>query len=77
MWSFGVIIYQFYTGLPPFFANKIEALIPKILENKVIYPKNMPLELKDLLQGMLQKSPHLRFDWKDVLNHPFFNVRGR
>lgn len=64
MWSFGVIIYQFYTGIPPFYADTFPKLAPKILNDKIIYPKNMPLELKELLQGMLQKSPSLRLDWK-------------
>ena len=46
VWSFGVIIYQFYTGIPPFYADSFPKLGPKILNDKVIYPKNMPLELK-------------------------------
>ena len=77
VWAFGVMIYQFYTGVPPFYDNKFEKLVPKILEHKVIYPKSMSLQLKDLLQGMLQKNPLSRLDWGDILAHPFFQIKDK
>jgi hypothetical protein len=30
----------------------------------VIYPKEMPVDLKDLIASMLQKNPSSRPDWK-------------
>jgi hypothetical protein len=38
-------------------------LIPKILKDKVRYPKDMDLALRELIDGMLQKSPTSRYDW--------------
>ena len=32
----------------------------------------MPVELKDLLHGMLQKQPMNRFDFESTKNHKFF-----
>lgn len=32
----------------------------------------MPAEMKDLIDGMLQKDPQKRYDWDQVKNHLFF-----
>ena len=30
--------------------------------------------LRELIDGMLQKSHQKRFDWPQVKNHPFFQI---
>lgn len=35
----------------------------RIKTQKVKYPTNMPLELKEILNGMMQKNPETRFSY--------------
>lgn len=58
--------------MTPFYAQTITNLRPKILFDRVAFPGNMPAELKDLIDGMLQKDPQKRYDWDQVKNHIFF-----
>ncbi|MBS1889920.1 MAG: hypothetical protein JST59_01390 [Actinobacteria bacterium] len=59
----GIILYELSTGIPPFHADTYYKLLPKILHDKVKYPKDMDVELRELIEGMLQKSPGSRYDW--------------
>lgn len=64
-------------GLPPFHADTYYKLLPKILHDKVKYPKDMDVELRELIEGMLQKAPSSRYDWDIIMQHPFMkNING-
>lgn len=43
VWSFGIIIYELFAGRPPFYADNLPKLKPKILHSKVVYPSSMPV----------------------------------
>lgn len=73
IWSLGIIIYELFTGFTPFMADNFKNLAPKIIHDKVVYPANMSIEFRELTEGMLQKNPANRYDWLDILKHPFFN----
>jgi fused-like protein len=73
IWSLGIIMYELFAGVPPFIADSLQRLAPKIIHDKVVYPNNMAVELRELIQGMLQKNPTNRYDWIDLEKHPFFN----
>lgn len=72
VWSFGIILFELATGHQPFYANTIHQLKPKILHESVRFPSYMDTSLRNLIDGMLQKSERRRFDWQQVKNHKFF-----
>ena len=57
VWSFGIILFELFTGNPAFHATNYPALKPKILHDSPKYPSNMPVELRDLISGTLEKNP--------------------
>ncbi|XP_071946341.1 serine/threonine-protein kinase 36-like [Antedon mediterranea] len=71
LWSLGCILYELFVGTPPFYTNSIFQLVSLIIKDPVKWPKNMSLEFKDFLQGLLTKKPSKRLSWPNLLHHPF------
>ena len=67
----GCILYELFTGTPPFYTNSIFQLVSLIIKDPVKWPKNMSPVFKDFLQGLLTKNPRSRLAWPDLLHHPF------
>jgi fused-like protein len=72
VWSLGIILYELAYGKTPFHATTIQQLQPKILHEPVKFPKDMSANLRELIDGMLQKSDQKRYDWDQVKKHIFF-----
>ncbi|XP_041347923.1 serine/threonine-protein kinase 36-like isoform X2 [Gigantopelta aegis] len=71
LWALGCILYELFTGTPPFFTTSIFQLVNMIIKDPVKWPKNMSVHFKDFLQGLLNKNPKGRLSWPDLLHHPF------
>ncbi|XP_021342400.1 serine/threonine-protein kinase 36-like isoform X3 [Mizuhopecten yessoensis] len=71
LWALGCILYELFTGTPPFYTNSIFQLVSLIIKDPVKWPKNMTPVFKDFLQGLLTKNPKVRLSWPDLLHHPF------
>eukprot|EP00003_Mantamonas_plastica_P024080 TRINITY_DN444_c0_g1_i13.p1 TRINITY_DN444_c0_g1~~TRINITY_DN444_c0_g1_i13.p1 ORF type:complete len:468 (+),score=56.13 TRINITY_DN444_c0_g1_i13:193-1404(+) len=71
LWSLGVILYELFVGVPPFYTNSIYSLIPLIVEKPVKFPDNMSPEFEDFIDGLLKKKPSERLNWPDLAQHPF------
>ena len=69
--ALGCILYELFTGTPPFYTNSIFQLVSLIIKDPVKWPKNMTALFKDFLQGLLTKNPRARLAWPDLLVHPF------
>ena len=78
-WSFGIIIYEMFFGVPPFLDdddNDVQ-LYDKILNNEIKFPKNnnISAEAKDLLQKLLIKEKNDRLGFEggfDVIKKHYF-----
>jgi fused-like protein len=63
LWSLGVIIYELYTGQPPFYTNSIYTLINMIVNEPVRFPDSIKGfilikgDMLDFLRGLLEKNP--------------------
>lgn len=73
IWSFGIIIYELYVGRAPFYAENLQKLKPKILYEKVRFPRDMPIEMRTLIDRMLQKNPGNRATWEELKKAEFFS----
>jgi len=78
IWSFGVIIYLFLCGHPPFIGNTDVEILSKVRKGvynfDYDYWDNVSEEAKDLISNCLQLDPRLRPSAAQILNHKWFRA---
>ncbi|EEQ81858.1 hypothetical protein NCER_101539 [Vairimorpha ceranae BRL01] len=76
-WSFGVILFEMFTGDPPFFDVDTNRIYRKILETDIYIPKYVSYAAADLLSRLLRKKRQERLGYwgfEDIKRHVFFNT---
>ncbi|KAK2956030.1 putative serine/threonine protein kinase [Blattamonas nauphoetae] len=71
LWSMGIVLYELFVGVPPFYTNNFVSLVRLIVQDPVKYPSNMSDTFKSFLRGLLQKKPDKRLTWPNLAQHPF------
>ena len=76
MWSFGVSLYEMITFNKPFDGRNFPAVILKIIAGKYKeLPKNVPQDLRNLVNKLLKMNPDERYSAKDILKLEFIQQR--
>ncbi|KND04013.1 ULK/FUSED protein kinase [Spizellomyces punctatus DAOM BR117] len=71
LWALGVILYELFVGIPPFYTTNIFKLVNLILEESIKWPPDIPPDLRNFLEGLLRKDPRDRLNWPELADHPF------
>jgi len=72
-WSFGTLMHEMLTGLPPFYAKDVQDMYKKILQQELILPSSMDADTKDVILKLLTRDPTKRLaDPKAIKAHPYF-----
>jgi len=73
-WSFGTLMYEMLTGLPPFYSQDVQQMYSKIMTAKLHIPASITPEAKDLLEKLLERDPDKRLSNPDEIKaHPYFS----
>ncbi|KAJ1961463.1 Serine/threonine-protein kinase, partial [Dispira parvispora] len=74
-WTFGVLLYEMLTGLPPFYDENTNEMYRRILEDELRFPDDMSIRARHLLRGLLTRDPTHRLGCNgahEIKNQPFF-----
>jgi len=72
-WSFGSLIYEMLTGLPPFYNQDVQQMYRLILTARLTFPPYMSDTARSLVHLLLEKDPSKRFTNPEFIKrHSFF-----
>ncbi|KAK9719527.1 Serine/threonine-protein kinase [Basidiobolus ranarum] len=74
-WTFGVLLFEMLTGLPPFYDENTHEMYRKILEDELRFPDHVGSHARSLLRGLLERDPNQRLGNNgadEIRRHPFF-----
>jgi serine/threonine protein kinase len=78
-WSFGILVFEMLTGIPPFYDENTNKMYRKILHSEIPFPAEFSRESKDLIQKLLDRNPETRLgasqrDVEEIKTHVFFRA---
>ena len=73
IWSLGIVIFFLLCGYLPFIAEHPEDVLNQIINSPTPFKeniwKNISVEAKDFVSGLLEKNPEKRFNIEQILEH--------
>lgn len=71
-WSLGCLLYNLFTGFPPFLGKSDYLIFVKSTEASFGYPKDVvPLLAQDLINKLIVVDPTKRLTLEEIFEHPF------
>ena len=78
LWALGCIMYEMALGQVPFFEERVNKLILKIINEEVNFNKKQfsqySMEFMEVLKKLLEKDPEQRPSWGEIENYPFWGL---
>ena len=72
-WSFGVLVYEMLTGIPPFYDKNRKVLFNKIRNKPIEFHNYHNSTTRDLISRLLTRDPQNRLcDPHEIMQHEFF-----
>lgn len=76
-WSFGTLLYEMMTGLPPFYNQNLNIMYERILHAPIKMPTYLSKESRSLFRGLLERDPAKRLgsgpgDADELKSHPYY-----
>ncbi len=73
LWSIGIVLYKLAFDSFPFMGNDQKTIYYNILKGDYHIPPidYISIEFIDLINGLLKINPNARYNWDDLINHPF------
>jgi len=72
-WSFGTLIFEMLTGLPPFYSQDVQQMYSKIMNEELVVPDTVSADAKSIVIKLLERDPEKRLKEPDqIKKQPFF-----
>jgi len=72
-WSFGTLMYEMLTGLPPFYSQDVQQMYFKIMHAKLDIGESLGEDTQSILRGLLERDANKRLgDAATIKAHPYF-----
>lgn len=74
-WAFGILLYEFLVGQPPFWDSNPMRIYNKIVECKISFPSSISPAAESLINALIVKDPSRRLGThgsKEIKAHEFF-----
>ncbi|KAL0647523.1 hypothetical protein Bca4012_045814 [Brassica carinata] len=76
LWALGCVLYECYTGRPPFVAREFTQLVKSIHSDPTPpLPGNPSRSFVNLIESLLIKDPAQRIQWADLCGHAFWKSK--
>lgn len=77
-WSMGTLLYEFLTGITPFWAETHTEMYRRVLEDTLVFPEDFDPVTADFIDGLLQRDPSMRLGVgidgpQQICSHPYFD----
>jgi serine/threonine protein kinase len=76
-WSFGAVLYELLTGLPPWYHENPSIMAKRVLSSPLQLPNYLSQDAKRLLEDLLHRDPVKRLGTRhgslEIKSHPFFD----